>query len=57
MWFGLKNVTFDVIEEIIRPDNKRFVLNPVIICTQKYEKLSEINYYIINSFYNITTKI
>ena len=35
MRLGLKkkNVTLDVIEEILRPENKRFVLNPVRICT------------------------
>ena len=34
MRLGLKkqNVTLDVIEEILRPENKRFVLNPVRIC-------------------------
>ena len=34
MRIGLKkqNVTLDVIEEILRPENKRFVLNPVKIC-------------------------
>ena len=34
MRLGLKkqNVTLDVIEEILRPENKRFVLNPVKIC-------------------------
>ena len=47
MRLGLENqnVTLDVIEEILRPENKRFVLNPVKICAQKYEKLNEINYY------------
>ena len=34
MRLGLENqnVTLDVIEEILRPENKRFVLNPVRIC-------------------------
>ena len=34
MRLGLKkqNVTLDVVEEILRPENKRFVLNPVRIC-------------------------
>ena len=34
MRLGLKkqNVTLNVIEEILRPENKRFVLNPVRIC-------------------------
>ena len=40
MRLGLKkqNVTLDVVEEILRPENKRFVLNPVRICSYKYEK-------------------
>ena len=35
MRLGLKkqNVTLDVIEEILQPENKRFMLNPVRICT------------------------
>ena len=34
MRLGLKkqNVKLDVIEEILRPENKRFVFNPVRIC-------------------------
>ena len=34
MIVGLKNlnVKIDVVEEILRPENKRFVLNPVRIC-------------------------
>ena len=34
MRLGLKkqNVKLDVVEEILRPENKRFVLNPVRIC-------------------------
>ena len=34
MQLGLKkqNVTLDVVEEILRPENKRFMLNPVKIC-------------------------
>lgn len=34
MWLGLKkqNVKLDVLEEILRPENKRFVFNPVRIC-------------------------
>ena len=36
MRLGLKkqNVTLDVVEEILRPENKRFVLNPVKVCVQ-----------------------
>ena len=35
MRLGLEkqNVKLDVVEEILRPENKRFVLNPVRICT------------------------
>ena len=38
MLLGLKkqNVTLDVVEEILRPENKRFMLNPVRICAEKY---------------------
>ena len=34
MIVGLKNlnVKLDVVEEILKPENKRFVLNPVRIC-------------------------
>ena len=35
MRLGLKkkqNVKLDVLEEILRPENKRFMLNPVKIC-------------------------
>ena len=34
MRLGLKkqNVTLDVVEEILRPENKSFMLNPVRIC-------------------------
>ena len=34
MRLGLEkqNVKLDVVEEILRPENKRFVLNPVKIC-------------------------
>ena len=35
MRLGLEkqNVKLDVVEEILRPENKRFVLNPVRICS------------------------
>ena len=34
MRLGLEkqNVKLDVLEEILRPENKRFVLNPVKLC-------------------------
>ena len=34
IWLGLEkqNVKLDVLEEILRPENKRFMLNPVRIC-------------------------
>ena len=34
MWLGLEkqNVKLDILEEILRPENKRFMLNPVILC-------------------------
>ena len=41
MRLGLEkqNVKLDVVEEILRPENKRLVLNPVRICAQKYEQM------------------
>ena len=35
IWLGLEkqNVKLDVLEEILRPENKRFMLNPARICS------------------------
>ena len=43
-----QNVKLDVIEEILRPENKRFVLNPVRICAYKYKQKTKLT--IINNF-------
>ena len=34
IWLGLEkqNVKLDVLEEILRPENKMFMLNPVRLC-------------------------